>query len=74
MSSFEQQLKVQSEQIKTTHSEVDEINEGMTRASKQVHMIDIYIHTYIFDIFDIYTYIYKNNTYTYVYIFIYIYV
>lgn len=33
------QLKSQSEQIKTTHSDVDAINEGMTRASKQVRDI-----------------------------------
>ena len=33
---FEQQLAVQSEQIKSTHSDVDRINEGVERASKQV--------------------------------------
>jgi len=33
------QLKSQSEQIKTTHSDVDAINEGMVRASKQVRDI-----------------------------------
>lgn len=32
-------LKSQSEQIKTTHSDVDAINEGMMRASKQVRDI-----------------------------------
>jgi hypothetical protein len=36
MYAFEQQLAVQSEQIRSTHSDVDAINEGMNRATKQV--------------------------------------